>query len=366
MKFLRQGIPVVLSVLILAGCNPTEDGEEGSQVEIITDGNSIFSSAFATDRFTNALVKNPWYAYNLQGGHGIYANYRVFAVLNEGGAAGGDDIVTLFQMSNYYSDSDVSGHITVRYRQLEPLEAHTINEIELDASAGAAYLVFDESGTSEGVSTSDFDLAFSRTSVTLGEDRQVALAAAQSQYYNSNGNANVSVFTNANSSDKPGKSADVLAASYDINDLSFTGDEFEAAINREGTSLVHGAASPNANVAKPENRHIVRSAEGDSFAKMSVKKYTYDFMPNHTMSIEVDFFVQGSSEDTLSDTAVTWTATTGGVAPLPASCFDFDSGSTVSCSGNSWDVQLTGDGTFLLNGGVSDDGEAAIYYGETM
>lgn len=364
MKFSKLGLPVLFSVLILAGCNPTEDGEEGAQQIPITDGNSIFGSAFATDRFTNALVKNPWYAYNLNGGHGIYPNYRVFAVLNENDP--GDDVVTLFQMANYYNDSDVSGHITVRYRQLAPLEAHTINEIELDASAGAAYLVFDESGTSEGVSTSDFDLAFSRTSVTLGEDRQVALAAAQNQYYNSNGSANVSVFTNANSSDKPGKANDVLAASYDINDLSFTGDEFEAAINREGTAPVHGAASPNANVANPGNVHIIRSAEGDSFAKMSVKKYTYDFMPNHTMSIEVDFFVQGNGDETFSDTAVTWTATTGGTAPLPASCFDFDSGTAVSCSGSAWDVQFTGDGTFLLNGGVSGNGSAAIYYGVTM
>lgn len=363
MTFSKLGLPVLLSVLILAGCNPTEDGEAGAQQIPITDGNSIFGSAFATDRFTNALVKNPWYAYNLNGGHGIYPNYRVFAVLNENDP--GDDVVTLFQMANYYNDSDVSGHITVRYRQLAPLEAHTINEIELDASAGAAYLVFDESGTSEGVSTSDFDLAFSRTSVTLGEDRQVALAAAQNHYYNSNGDAKVSVFTNENSSDKPGKANDVLAASYDINDLSFTGDQFEAAINREGTLRVFGNAIPDTNVAIPNNKVILRSAEGDSFAKVSFTNYTYN-MSDHSISVAADFFVQSNTEETFSETKVAWSANSA----AGSSCFDFDAGATVDCSSNDWDIQLKKfspiDIQVVLNGGVTGDGRAAVYYGVTM
>lgn len=372
MKALKWAAPAAFVLMVLAGCNPSSGGGSSSgnncEADIITDGTCIIGYSFNTDRDTNVLVESPWYAYDLNGAHKIFPNFRVYAVRDPGANdthGDADDIVTLFQLSDYYNNEGASGHVTLRYRQLAPTDTPTINSVELDASSSSSQVfVSFATGTATVVqSDDDYDLAFSRLAVSVADGRQTALAAEQSNYYDSEGDPIKSVFEDSSSADKPGNGSDVLAATYTVGGLTFGADELDPAINREGTDKIHEPLGYQTNEANPNNILIVRSSEGDSFAKMSLTNITYNGAPAHNVTLEAKFFVQSSSDDSFSETAVTWTAN----SLTGASCFDFDSGTTVGCAASTWDVQFDLDGTtplFLLNGGVSGNGSAAVYYGE--
>ncbi|WP_108126177.1 hypothetical protein [Saccharospirillum mangrovi] len=359
MNTLKWAAPAAFALMVLAGCNPSSsnnDDNDDACSGTITDGTCISGFEFSTDRMTNVLVESPWYAYNFNGAHKIFPNYRVYAVDNTT-----DDIVTIFQIVDYYNDAGTSGHITLRHRDITG-DANTIFENELDASSSTVYVSFTASGGLTVVSESDdFDLSFNRTTVSVGENRETALVAAQSNYYDSEGNPIKSVFIDEDSADKPDNASDVMKETYLVGDLTFAADELDPAINRDGTDKVTGTLIPDTNVANPENVLIMRSAEGDSFAKVSFTNLTYN-STSHVVTVAAKFFVQKSGESNFNNSAITWNRDDSS-----ENCFDFDGGTTVDCGTSVWDIKYSSGGAsvdFLLNGGVSGDGSAAVYYGD--
>lgn len=72
---------------------------------------TITSFHYGRDSQASTLTESPWYAYGIQGGHGIWPNYRVYGLRN-------DTDAFAVQFVNYYNEQAQSGHVTLRFRTL--------------------------------------------------------------------------------------------------------------------------------------------------------------------------------------------------------------------------------------------------------
>lgn len=71
------------------------------------------SDHYQADKSSGVFKDNAWYAYNLEGNHGIWPNYRVYLIDTDAN----DDSSPVFalQMIGYYSDTGASRHPMFRY-----------------------------------------------------------------------------------------------------------------------------------------------------------------------------------------------------------------------------------------------------------
>ncbi|MEP4547799.1 MAG: HmuY family protein [Saccharospirillum sp.] len=227
--------------------------------------------------------------------------------------------------------------------------------VMLDASTSWAFLSLDQAA--EVTVNDDWDLAFFGTSTRVNPERVAsAILAEQSEFYDADGDALANIFTNATANSEE----EHLLASYDLSSVAFKTETTDAALGRDGENFYDYIFATHKVPANDDAWWVVRSAEGDSFAKLN---FTYSYRNPETgaLSLEADFFVQANGEATYDTTAVTWTAT---VADGDENCFDFDAGASVDCdSSTAWDLKLKVDGhSFLMltNGGVSGSGEAGV------
>ncbi|WP_096087376.1 HmuY family protein [Agaribacterium haliotis] len=76
--------------------------------------------AFARDSIGGLISEQSWYAYAVTGepnDHGLYPNYRVYVIDTDSSAEA--DTKFKLQVVNYYSESGASGHVTVRWAELD-------------------------------------------------------------------------------------------------------------------------------------------------------------------------------------------------------------------------------------------------------
>lgn len=235
---------------------------------------------------------------------------------------------------------DASSHDTATYLNLE-----TGNTLALTADEAAA--------------STDWHLAFRRNDIQLnGGDSgpgQVggALGVAQSDFYTEDGSPNASVFLNATAdSEKEHLLAPLSAPESWTSDAVVTefGDGWYT-YNRETHTVS----------ANPDNGWLLRSAEGDSYARVRVNQFDYP-ASNGGAEFQIDFDVQpaGNSAFTTSASFSGTLASSGGEA-----CFDFDTNASVGCdSASSWDIKVgVADRNLYLrsNSGVSGPGDAGVF-----
>lgn len=225
--------------------------------------------------------------------------------------------------------------------------------VMLDASAGWAFLSLEQAA--EVTVNDDWDLAFFGTSTRVNPGRvSSALLAEQGEFYDDEGDALANIFTNSTASSEQ----EHLFASYELSSVTFDTEATDAALGRDGSNFYDYNFMTHVVSANDDAWWVVRSAEGNSFAKLNVTNVTY---ADDSLSLSADFFVQADSDATYSNTSQAWGAT---VADGEEDCFDFDSGASVDCSTSlAWDLKLKVDGhSFLVltNGGVSGIGEAGI------
>lgn len=78
---------------------------------------STTAYSFITD-ISEGVFSNTWYAYNLQGMHKLYPNYRTYLIDTAPGVEESPKFT--LQLTNYYDPTtDASGYITIRYAELE-------------------------------------------------------------------------------------------------------------------------------------------------------------------------------------------------------------------------------------------------------
>lgn len=221
--------------------------------------------------------------------------------------------------------------------------------IQVDANTGWAYVDF--SADAEVSAGGNWDLAFQTTNIRSNAARtELALAAPQVDFFDA-GVPNINVWTNATA----GSELEHLLASYSLDDLEFSKDSIDAVIGRDGANFFSSDAGISAN---SDAWWLLRSAEGESYAKVNFTTVNYDFS-THIVTLEADFFVKGNSDTEFSSEAVTWSR--GGESE---NCFDFDSGSVVDCGSDTWDVQYTSIGhsmLILVNGGYSGSHQGGVF-----
>ena len=187
-----------------------------------------------------------------------------------------------------------------------------------------------------------------------------AIADAQTDFYDAGGDPLVSVFTNATPESELSAFEATLAAPG-----SWTTDSVVTQLR--GTSSTDGGwylYNPMNGVmsANTENGWLIRSGEGNSYARMRAQELTFATRSgNGVESFEFAFDVQAPGTDQLTGSATF----SGSIPPAGGEvCFDFDADANVACSGTLWDVKIAFFGRdFYLrsNGGVSGEGAGAVF-----
>ncbi len=102
----------------------TGSGSAGAFGPLATDSwDSYVSSVdvptnhFITDASGGLFENHPWYAYNLQGQHKLWPNYRVYVIDTD--TTNPDSMKYKLQVTNYYSDAGVSGYPNIRFMAVE-------------------------------------------------------------------------------------------------------------------------------------------------------------------------------------------------------------------------------------------------------
>jgi len=197
-------------------------------------------------------------------------------------------------------------------------------------------------------------LNFKVNSGASGSGRVVgALSVAQDDFYDGNGDPDANVFTNATANSEEEHLLGILE-----EPASWQADEFASAFGASDAWSQYDSATGIIS-EKADVGYLVRSAEGDSYARMRV--VDFNFPTRKGQGIEgftFEFNVQASGASQFSPTPISFTTPTG--YDGGDACFDFDSASAVDCASSEvWDVQVgfSGRDWYLKsNSGVSGNG----------
>lgn len=270
----------------------------------------------------------------------------------------------LLAVSACSSDSDGSGGGS------EPPPASNlpdgVQQLRIDASDSESWAYLDLATgdllmleAEDAAESTAWHLAFRRFNVAINGGTSGPGAAAggliwpQDDFYDAEGEPNSSVFLNATADEYLDL---LLDDSFEEADLvtdritTLFGDDW------------YRYNFANGNItAEPDNGWLLRSGEGDSYARMRVTEIDFPTRSGQGVrSFEIAFDVQPAGSGQFTDSATF----RGAIPPEGgALCFDFDDDATVDCSGSAWDLKIGFEGrAFLLrsNGGASGTGAAAV------
>ncbi|OZG75532.1 hypothetical protein BTA51_03075 [Hahella sp. CCB-MM4] len=94
-----------------------DDTKYNNATAPIASGGRDITAYYGTDTSAGVFENNTWYAYDLSGQHKIWPNYRVYVIDTDAN----DDAAAKYklQITNYYSDTGVSGHPNIRFMAIE-------------------------------------------------------------------------------------------------------------------------------------------------------------------------------------------------------------------------------------------------------
>lgn len=90
----------------------TADADQYTSATVSPEGQDI-SFLYTVDRSAGVFEENGWYEYNLQGGHKLWPNYRVYLINTD--TTDDTSPVYALQITSYYAAGGTSGHPTIRY-----------------------------------------------------------------------------------------------------------------------------------------------------------------------------------------------------------------------------------------------------------
>ena len=184
-----------------------------------------------------------------------------------------------------------------------------------------------------------------------------ALAVAPDDFYDENGNPDVNVFTNATANSEQEHLLGIFGEPE-----SWQEDDFASGFGSSDTWSQYDFATGVISAAEDVG-YLVRSAEGNSFARMRVVDFNFPTRTGQGIeSFTFEFEVQAAGASTFSDTPISFTSPAGYNGD--DACFDFDSASVVDCSTSEvWDVQVgfsDRDWYLKSNSGVSGNGSGGV------
>lgn len=270
----------------------------------------------------------------------------VAAMLTACGGGGGDKDI---------SDASQSGNDTPTTGTDDPVDSNGITTRTLPVATDTVYLNLE---TGESVESSeDWHVSANRLAFKLNSGASGngsvggALAVAQEDFYE-NGQPDFNVFSNANQNSEE---------EHLLGQFSEPGewqqDGFSSAFGESANWSIYGAGGVISE--KPDVAYLVRSAEGDSYARMRVVDFNFPTRAgNGIEGFRFEFEVQGAGEAVFSGTTIAFEPPAG-FNGMEA-CYNFDADAVEDCTtSTTWDVQVgfSGRNWFLKsNSGVSGNG----------
>lgn len=247
------------------------------------------------DRSGGVFTAKPWFEYNLQGNHQLYPNNRVYMVTTDSSSAMTDSSVQqpiyALQITNYYNDAGKSGYPTIRW--IDTALPNKVQTQTINATSNDDWVYVDlKTGQSSTDKDSTWQIGFKRNDVILnGGDSGSGkiggyLAVTPAGYYDAKDEPIVSQFITDGSAatladltstadyDKP-----LSARSWVIDSK---GSDLNPAYTGNFPNLDFGWYTYNGMThqlnAKPLDSAqgaLIRSAEGNSYARVRLDKINY-------------------------------------------------------------------------------------------
>ncbi|WP_227680060.1 HmuY family protein [Psychrobacter sp. HII-4] len=247
------------------------------------------------DRSGGVFTAKPWFEYNLQGNHQLYPNNRVYMVTTDSSRAMTDSSVQqpiyALQITNYYNDAGKSGYPTIRW--IDTALPNKVQTQTINATSNDDWVYVDlKTGQSSTDKDSTWQIGFKRNDVILnGGDSGSGkiggyLAVTPAGYYDAKDEPIVSQFITDGSAatladltstadyDKP-----LSARSWVIDSK---GSDLNPAYTGNFPNLDFGWYTYNGMThqlnAKPLDSAqgaLIRSAEGNSYARVRLDKINY-------------------------------------------------------------------------------------------
>ncbi|MGO3106145.1 MAG: HmuY family protein [Psychrobacter celer] len=259
------------------------------------DTDRDISLHYNEDRSGGVFTAKPWFEYNLQGKHQLYPNNRVYMVTTDSSSAMTDSSVQqpiyALQITNYYNDAGKSGYPTIRW--IDTALPNQVQTQTINATSNDDWVYVDlKTGQSSTDKDSTWQIGFKRNDVILnGGDSGSGkiggyLAATPAGYYDAKDEPIVSQFITDGSAatladltstadyDKP-----LSARSWVIDSK---GSDLNPAYTGNFPNLDFGWYTYNGMThqlnAKPLDSAqgaLIRSAEGNSYARVRLDKINY-------------------------------------------------------------------------------------------
>ena len=263
------------------------------------------------DRSGGIFDNAPWFEYNLQGKHQLYPNNRVYLISLDSSSAITDSSVQqpvyAMQITNYYDDAGASGYPTIRW--IDTALPNNVQTKTINASNNDSWVYFDlKTGQSSSDKNSVWHVGFKRNDVILNGGDSASgsnkgkvggyLAATPAGYYvEKDGADKGAVIINKFLSDG---SASTLADLTDTSAYAKPSSARDWVVDSKGSDLnpAYSGSFPNLDYgwytyngmthqlnAKPMDKTqgaLIRSAEGNSYARLRLNKINY---PDKTSNV---------------------------------------------------------------------------------
>lgn len=267
------------------------------------DSNRDITMHYNADRSGGIFDDQPWFEYNLQGNHQLYPNNRVYVITTNSSDAAVDSSILqpiyALQIINYYNNTGASGYPTLRW--IDTALPNQVQTQQINASSNDDWVYFDLKAGKPTTKDGIWHIGFKRSDVILnGGDSAIGinkgkvggfLAKTPAGYYvdkegdnkgepiaskfiTDNSAATLSDLTNIASYAKP------TSATNWITDKK--GSDLNPAYTGSFPNLDYGWYTYNGMThqlnAKPIDKAqgaLLRSAEGNSYARVRLEKINY-------------------------------------------------------------------------------------------
>lgn len=265
--------------------NATHDPQSGVDI----------TSHYQADKSASIFNDKPWYEYNLQGRHQLYPNNRVYLVTTDSSdattASQINKPIFALQIINYYDNAGKSGYPTLRW--IDTAMPQQVKTETFDASSYDKWIYVNLKTGKTTAKDGDWHIGFKRMNVILnGGDSGAAkvggyLAKTPAGFYDDKGKPINSMFIVDNA-------ATTLADLTATNEYQVPADGVPWVVDQKSSNLNPGYTGDFPNLdfgwytydgvthklsAKPEDKAqgaLIRSAEGNSYAKLRLDKIVYD------------------------------------------------------------------------------------------
>lgn len=274
--------------------------------------NSDISFLYNEDKNGGIFNQSPWYAYSLNDDHKLYPNNRVYLITTDNTSAEAASSVQMpiyaIQITNYYNKKAEGGFPELRW--IDTAMPNNVNTQQIDASSPTDWTYFNLQSGKVVDKSGVWHMAFKRDSIILnggssGTGKVGAyLAEASKAYYDDKGEPIKAKFMADNKTES-------LIALQNIQDFQKPGSATGWVTDKTGSSLSPAATGnypkldyglfsyDGANhqmVANPGKGALIRSAEGNSFARMRLTKINYpDATSTAATSWDFEFDIQPAS-----------------------------------------------------------------------